>query len=107
MRRAWPWVVAAALVLGLLGLWLFLRLRGKTADANRTMADVVDAWSEPRIDAALRELDDLKKQRDVEQAQIAAAEAEVERVRQELRDKYQALDLSPEEMATRLTALRI
>jgi hypothetical protein len=107
VRRAWLWVVAGLLVASLLAVWIILRMRGKKSEANRTMADVVDAWSAPRVDAARTKLTQLKGQLGAQEKDVKAAETEVAKLRDELRSKYQVLELSPEEMEQRLSGLRV
>lgn len=107
MARAWKWVVAALVVAGLFGLYLALRARGKKHEAVRTMADVVDAWTEPKIAAKRAELEKLKKQLGEDHEFVAGAQKDVDAAKEELRSKYQALELTPEEMEQRFKGLRV
>lgn len=107
MGRAWEWALAAVVVAGSIALWLFLRARGKKPEANRAMADVIDAWSAPRIAAKQAEVTKLKKQLGDEHALVDIAQGEVTKERVALAAKYQALELTPEEMEARFKDLRV
>jgi hypothetical protein len=87
--------------------WFCLRTVGNKTEANRAMADAIDAWTRPRIEKKRAKLNKLKDELSANDADIAAAENEVEDIRAGLEAKYTALDLSPEEIAERTEGLRI
>lgn len=107
MRVWWRWVLAVLLVAGAGAVWLWLRARKDVPGANRAMADIVEAWTEPKIAAKQRELDQLKKDLDANGDQIATVTAEVNTLKSDLQKKYVELDLSPAEMVDRFKNLRV
>lgn len=107
MANAWKWVVGAVVAAGLFVLVCVLRARGKKPEANRAMADVIDAWTEPKLAAQRARVDQLGVQLGQQHAEVKAAAAVVADTRARLEKKYQALELTPEEIAARLKGLRI
>lgn len=107
MRRAVAWLLAGCLVLGLIALWAFVRARGKKADADRILADVIEAWQRPSLDRARERATDLARQFGHENAVVRDAQKDVDKLKKELEDKYRDLELTPEEIEARFRNLRV
>lgn len=107
MRKVLLWVVAGLVAAAGLALVVWLAVRGKKSEANRAMADVIDTWTEPRILIARQKAEALTRQFGEESAQAASAAVAVQAIETELKTKYTELELTPEEMETRLRALRV
>ena len=71
------------------------------------MADVIDAWTQPRILVAQKKADDATKKFGDQSAEAGRAAASVVALREELKGKYTSLELTPEEIETRFKDLRI
>lgn len=71
------------------------------------MADVIDAWTEPKLAAQRAEVERLKTKIGKSHVVIDMAQSDVDKTKEELRSKYQALALTPEEIETRFARLRV
>ena len=107
MRKVGAWILAAVIALGLLALWLWCRSRGDKTSANGVMADTIDAWHTPRIDAARTRAEDLRAQFGGDNAIARDAQKEVNKLKATLAEKYRDLELTPEEMEARFRNLRV
>ena len=107
MRRIGLWLLAIAAVTGLIVVWFWFRARGDRKSANQTMADIVDTWHTPAIDAARERASDLVLKFGTENAIAKDAQKEVKKLRDSLSEKYLDLDLTPEEIEERFRNLRV
>ena len=107
MRRAWVWIVAVLVAALAVAAYLAFRARGKKHDANRALADGIEAWTGPRTARQLEQLHALEQAAQRDEKAVAAARVKVDEVRADLESTYSNLDLSPEEIVARTRHLRI
>lgn len=101
-------VFIAAVSVALLGAaWLIYRMLRQRGAANEIMADMVDAQAAVRIRAQHEHIEQLVHKLGEAHVVVDGARAKLAEERQTLSRRYQALDLSPDEMDRRFSRLRI
>lgn len=107
MERLGSWILGIVLVAGAIGLFLWYRARGDTKGAKDARADIIEAWHEPKVRAAHAHADRMAAAFAADSNAVRDARAEVERVEGELAAKFKGAELSPSEIAARLSRLRV
>jgi hypothetical protein len=107
VRTAWKWILGACILAIMVFVYFTLRARGKKGEANEALADGIDAISLPAIERKRARLTKLEAAANRDAAAVAVATAEVEEAKKVLKQRYDALDLTPEQVAERFKNLSV
>lgn len=101
------WVVAGALVLVAGLVFFFAFARGNKKAQQDALADAIDAWHGPRVQAAKEHADEAVAQFSADSQAAKDAQAKLDGLKAELQSKHANLGLSAEESTARLSGLRV
>lgn len=107
LRRWWGWLLAAGLVALGAGLWVWFRVQGRTADAAKIAANMIETWHVKAINDAKAAAAALETDAATNKDKIEVLKNSIARRKAVIEQGYISSGLSTEEIAKRFSQISL